>query len=153
MPIKIPHALPATETLIKENIFVMDENRAISQDIRPLKIAILNLMPTKIVTETQFLRLLSNNPLQIDVTFLATASYQSKNTPADHLSSFYKTFDEIKKEKFDGLIITGAPVESLPYEDVNYWDELCQIINWSKHSVYSTLYVCWAAYAGLYFYY
>ena len=153
MPIKIPHSLPATETLINENIFVMDESRAVTQDIRPLKIAILNLMPTKIVTETQFLRLLSNTPLQIDVCLLATASHQSKNTPTEHLTSFYKTFDELKNEKFDGLIITGAPIESLPYESVDYWDELCHIIDWSKHNVYSTMYVCWSAYAGLYYNY
>jgi homoserine O-succinyltransferase len=153
MPIKIPHELPATETLINENIFVMDEFRAITQDIRPLRIAILNLMPTKIITETQFMRLLSNTPLQIDVCLLTTASHQSKNTPAEHLASFYKTFEEVKKEKFDGLIITGAPVETLPFEKVDYWEELCSIIDWSKHNVYSTMYVCWGAYAGLYYNY
>lgn len=151
MPIKIPHSLPATEILINENIFVMDENRAMMQDIRPLKIAILNLMPTKIVTETQFLRLLSNSPIQIDVCLLTTASHQSKNTPQEHLASFYHTFDDIKKFKFDGLIITGAPVEALAFEEVDYWDELCEIIDWSKHNVYSTMYVCWGAYAGLYY--
>lgn len=151
MPIKIPQSLPATETLIKENIFVMDENRAVLQDIRPLKIAILNLMPTKIITETQFLRLLSNTPLQIDVCLLTTASHTSKNTPAEHLTSFYKTYDEIKNEKFDGLIITGAPVETLPFEEVDYWNELCSIIEWSKHNVFSTMYICWGAYAGLYY--
>lgn len=153
MPIKIPHELPATETLINENIFVMDEFRALKQDIRPLRIAILNLMPTKIVTETQFMRLLSNTPLQIDITLLKTASHQSKNTPEAHLSAFYKTFDEVKKEKFDGLIITGAPVETLPFEGVDYWEELCTIMAWCKHNVYSTMYVCWGAYAGLYFNY
>ncbi|HAN21829.1 MAG TPA: homoserine O-succinyltransferase [Clostridiales bacterium] len=151
MPIKIPHSLPAAETLIKENIFIMDEKRAMTQDIRPLQIVILNLMPTKITTETQFLRLLSNTPLQIDVCLLATASHQSKNTPTEHLTSFYQTFDDIKNEKFDGLIITGAPVETLPFEEVDYWDELIKIIEWSKHNVYSTMYVCWGAYAGLYY--
>lgn len=153
MPIKIPHSLPATEILINENIFVMDESRALTQDIRPLKIAILNLMPTKIVTETQFMRLLSNTPLQLDICLLAAASHHSKNTPAEHLASFYKTFAEVKNEKFDGLIITGAPVELLPFEAVDYWDELCSIIDWSKHNVYSTMYVCWGAYAGLYYNY
>ncbi len=153
MPIKIPQSLPATEILINENIFVMDESRAMTQDIRPLKIALLNLMPTKIITETQFLRLLSNTPLQLDITLLSTASHKPKNTPAEHLSSFYKTFEDVKKEKFDGLIITGAPVEYLPYESVDYWDELCGIIDWSKHNVYSTMYICWGAYAGLYYNY
>lgn len=127
----------------------MDESRAISQDIRPLKIAIMNLMPTKIVTETQFLRLLSNTPLQIDITLLNTASHRSKNTPEEHLSSFYKTFDEVKNEKFDGLIITGAPVELLEFSDVDYWPELCELVAWSHKNVYSTLYVCWGAFAGL----
>lgn len=150
MPIKIPMALPAAEALIKENIFVMDEARAIKQDIRPLKIAIMNLMPTKIVTETQFLRLLSNTPLQIDITLLNTASHVSKNTPEEHLSTFYKTFEEVRNEKFDGLIITGAPVESLAFSDVDYWDELCEVVDWAHKNVYSTLYVCWGAYAGLY---
>lgn len=149
MPIKIPMSLPAADSLIKENIFVMDESRAISQDIRPLKIAIMNLMPTKIVTETQFLRLLSNTPLQIDITLLNTASHRSKNTPEEHLSSFYKTFDEVKNEKFDGLIITGAPVELLEFSDVDYWPELCELVAWSHKNVYSTLYVCWGAFAGL----
>lgn len=149
MPIKIPMSLPAADSLIKENIFVMDESRAISQDIRPLKIAIMNLMPTKIVTETQFLRLLSNTPLQIDITLLNTASHRSKNTPEEHLSSFYKTFDEVKNEKFDGLIITGAPVELLEFSDVDYWGELCELVEWSHRNVYSTLYVCWGAFAGL----
>ncbi len=151
MPIKIPMSLPAAEKLIKENIFVMDESRAVKQDIRPLKIAILNLMPTKIVTETQFLRLLSNTPLQIDITLLATASHQAKNTPMEHLTAFYKTFYEVKDEKFDGMIITGAPVELLGFEDVDYWDELCRVLEWTKKNVYSTLYVCWGAYAGLYY--
>ena len=150
MPIKIPMALPAAEALIKENIFVMDEARAIRQDIRPLKIAIMNLMPTKIVTETQFLRLLSNTPLQLDITLLNTASHVSKNTSEEHLATFYKTFDEVKHEKFDGLIVTGAPVELLEFEDVDYWDELCEMVAWAKKNVYSTMYVCWGAYAGLY---
>ncbi len=150
MPIKIPMALPAAEALIKENIFVMDEARAIKQDIRPLKIAIMNLMPTKIVTETQFLRLLSNTPLQIDITLLNTASHVSKNTSEEHLTTFYKTFEEVKHEKFDGLIITGAPVESMEFTDVDYWDELCEVVEWSHRNVYSTMYVCWGAFAGLY---
>ena len=151
MPIKIPLSLPATETLINENIFVMDENRAVSQDIRPLKIAILNLMPTKIVTETQLLRLLSNTPLQIDVCLLTTASHAPKNTPAEHLASFYKTFDEVKNGRLDGLIVTGAPVETLSFENVDYWDELCGILDWSRHNVFSTMYICWGANAGLYY--
>ena len=151
MPVKIPFSLPAAEELIKENIFVMDEKRATMQDIRPLKIAILNLMPTKIVTETQFLRLLSNTPLQLDITLLGVQSHKSKNTPEEHLQAFYKSFDEVKGEKFDGLIITGAPVEFLEFEDIDYWAELKDIIKWSKKNVYSTLYVCWAAFAGLYY--
>lgn len=150
MPIKIPMSLPAAEALIKENIFVMDEARAIKQDIRPLKIAIMNLMPTKIVTETQFLRLLSNTPLQLDITLLNTASHRSKNTSEKHLETFYKTFEEIRDQRFDGLIITGAPVESLEFRDVDYWDELCGLVEWAQKNVYSTLYVCWGAYAGLY---
>lgn len=150
MPIKIPMSLPAADALISENIFVMDEQRAKTQDIRPLKIAILNLMPTKIVTETQFLRLLSNTPLQLDITLLMTESHNAKNTPKEHLTTFYKTFSEVKDTRFDGLIITGAPVELLGFEDVDYWDELCEIIEWSKKNVYSVLYVCWGAYAGLY---
>lgn len=151
MPIKIPQTLPATEILENENIFVMDEKRASTQDIRPLKIAILNLMPTKIVTETQLLRLLSNTPLQIDITLLTTATYTSKNTDKSHLDEFYKTFDEVKSVKFDGLIITGAPVEYLEFSRVSYWDELCGIIDWANKNVYSTLYVCWGAFAGLYY--
>lgn len=150
MPIKIPMALPAAEALIKENIFVMDEARASRQDIRPLKIAIMNLMPTKIVTETQFLRLLSNTPLQIDITLLNTASHVSKNTSEEHLTTFYKTFNEVKNEKFDGLIITGAPVEKIEFTDVDYWQELCDVVEWAHKNVYSTLYVCWGAFAGLY---
>ncbi|MBR4950360.1 MAG: homoserine O-succinyltransferase [Clostridia bacterium] len=150
MPIKIPMSLPAAEALIKENIFVMDEARASRQDIRPLKIAIMNLMPTKIVTETQFLRLLSNTPLQIDITLLNTASHVSKNTSEEHLTTFYKTFEEVKNERFDGLIITGAPVENLEFTDVDYWQELCDVVKWSHKNVYSTMYVCWGAFAGLY---
>lgn len=150
MPIKIPQTLPAAGILESENIFVMDVKRADTQDIRPLKIAILNLMPTKIVTETQLLRLLSNTPLQIDVTLLTTATYTSKNTDKSHLDAFYKTFDEVKSVKFDGLIITGAPVEYLEFDKVSYWQELCEIIDWANSNVFSTLYVCWGAFAGLY---
>lgn len=150
MPIKIPQTLPAAGILESENIFVMDVKRADTQDIRPLKIAILNLMPTKVVTETQLLRLLSNTPLQIDVTLLTTATYTSKNTDKSHLDAFYKTFDEVKSVKFDGLIITGAPVEYLEFDKVSYWQELCEIIDWANANVFSTLYVCWGAFAGLY---
>ena len=150
MPIKIPVSLPAASVLENENIFIMDEARATTQDIRPLKIGILNLMPTKIVTETQILRLLSNTPLQIDITLISAASHTSKNTSAEHLSSFYKTFDEVKDETFDGLLITGAPLEFLEFEQVDYWAELEDIIKWSHKNVYSTLYICWGALAGLY---
>lgn len=153
MPIKIPQFLPAAETLEKENIFVMDRLRAESQDIRPLRIAILNLMPTKIVTETQLLRLLSNTPLQIDITLLTTSTYASKNTPAEHLKAFYTTFDAIKDRKFDGFIITGAPLEFMDFEDVDYWDELCEIMEWTKHNVFSAMYICWGAFAGLHYKY
>lgn len=153
MPIKIPDNLPASEVLISENIFVMNEGRAFHQDIRPLRIAIVNLMPTKITTETQLLRLLGNNSLQVDIVFLHPETHQSKNTSEEHLRNFYKTFSEIKNEKFDGLIITGAPVEQLEFEEVNYWDELTLIMEWAKHHVYSTLYICWAAQAGLYYHY
>lgn len=153
MPIKIPQFLPAAETLERENIFIMDHLRAETQDIRPLRIAILNLMPTKIVTETQLLRLLSNTPLQIDITLLTTSTYASKNTPAEHLSAFYTTFDNIKDSKFDGFIITGAPLECLEFENVDYWDELCEIMEWTKHNVYSTMYICWGAFAGLHYKY
>ncbi len=153
MPVKIPDTLPAAKTLSDENIFVMSEHRAVSQDIRPLKIAILNLMPTKITTETQLLRLLGNTPLQIEITFLKTASYESQNTSKEHLSSFYKTFGDIKNENFDGLVITGAPVEKLEFEEVEYWDELKEIMEWGKHHVYSTLYICWASQAALYYHY
>ena len=141
------------DVLESENIFVMTQERAIHQDIRPLKIIILNLMPTKIETETQLLRLLGNSPLQITVDFLQTATHVSKNTPASHLNTFYKTFDEIKDEKYDGMILTGAPVELMPFEEVDYWDELCAIMDWSRTNVYSTMHICWSAQAGLYYHY
>jgi homoserine O-succinyltransferase len=153
MPIRIPDNLPAGEVLSNENIFVMYEDRAYHQDIRPLKIAIMNIMPTKETTETQLLRLLGNTPLQVDVTFLYPASHVSKNTSAEHLLTFYKTFEEVKDEMFDGLVITGAPVEQLPFEQVNYWGELEEIMDWSEKNVYSTLYICWGAQAGLYYHY
>ncbi len=153
MPIKIAEDLPARKTLENENIFVMPEGRAIKQDIRPLKILILNLMPTKITTETQLLRLLGNSPLQVDVELLQTVTYTSKNTPVQHLTSFYKTFDDIKKNTYDGMIVTGAPVELMNFEDVDYWQEFCDIIEWSKKNVYSTFYICWGAQAGLYYNY
>lgn len=153
MPIRIPDSLPAAGVLTGENIFVMTERRAESQDIRPLNIVMLNLMPTKIVTETQLLRLIGNTPLQVDVTFLHPATHESKNTPQEHLLKFYNTFDEIKDRKFDGLIITGAPVEQMPFEEVDYWDELTQIMEWSLHNVYSTFHICWGAQAGLYYHY
>jgi homoserine O-succinyltransferase/O-acetyltransferase len=150
MPIKIPDALPAMEILTKENIFVMGEDRALHQDIRPLKIAILNLMPTKISTETQLLRLLGNSSLQVEITLLRTETHQSKNTPEEHLTTFYQTFSQVKNQRFDGLVITGAPVEQMPFEEVDYWDELTALIDWSHHHVYSTFYICWGAQAGLY---
>ena len=153
MPIKIPDKLPATAQLRKENIFVMSEKKAMHQDIRPLKIVIVNLMPTKIATETQLLRLLSNSPLQIEIDFLQMDTHKSKNTPSEHLATFYTTFDEIKDSKYDGMIITGAPVENLEYEDVDYWGELTRIMDWSKTHVTSTLHICWAALAGLYYHY
>ena len=153
MPIEIQGGLPAAKILNEENIFVITKERASSQDIRPLRIVILNIMPTKIETETQLLRRLSNTPLQVHVEFLQTASHTARNTSASHLDTFYKTFDEIRDEKFDGMIITGAPVEQLPFEEVDYWDELCEIMKWSKHHVYSTLHICWGAQAGLYYHY
>ena len=153
MPIRIPDSLPATSILESENIFVMTEHRAIHQDIRPLNLLILNLMPTKIVTETQLLRKLSNTPLQIQVELLQTASYQSQHTDESHLDSFYTTFDKVKDRNFDGLIITGAPVENLEFDEVEYWDELCAIMEWSKTHVHSTLHICWGAQAGLYYHY
>ena len=153
MPIKIPNNLPAVKTLEGENIFVMTETRAITQDIRPLRILILNLMPKKIETETQFARLLGNSPLQVEMELIHTKSHQSKNVAEDHLLAFYKTFDEIKDRKFDGMIITGAPVEHLAFEEVEYWAELCEIMEWSKTHVHSTFHVCWGAQAGLYYHY
>lgn len=151
MPIKIDDRLPAREKLEQENIFVMTESRAASQDIRPLHIIILNLMPTKIETETQLLRLMSNTPLQVDVEFMHPASHKSKNTSQNHINKFYKTFDEVKNNKYDGMIITGAPVELLDFEEVDYWEELCQIFEWTKTNVYSTFHICWGAQAGLYY--
>ena len=151
MPIKINDSLPAREMLESENIFVMTESRAASQDIRPLHIIILNLMPTKIETETQLLRLMSNTPLQVDVEFMHPASHKSKNTSQNHINKFYKTFDEVKDNKYDGMIITGAPVELLNFEEVDYWDELCKIFEWTKTNVYSTFHICWGAQAGLYY--
>lgn len=153
MPIKIQGDLPAKEILEKENIFVMDENRAAHQDIRPIDIAILNLMPLKEDTELQLLRSLSNTPLQVDVTFLTVSSHESKNTSQSHLNKFYLTFEDIKYRTFDGLIITGAPVEQMPYEEVDYWDEVCKIMEWTKTNVTSTLHLCWGAQAGLYYHY
>lgn len=153
MPIKIPDDLPAKETLNNENIFVMTEQRAIHQDIRPLRIAILNLMPTKIVTETQLLRLIGNTPLQVEVELLHPRTHTSKNTPPEHLTKFYKYFDDVRNEKFDGLIITGAPVELMEFEEVTYWNELVDIMEWSKKNVYSTFHICWGAQAGLYYHY
>jgi homoserine O-succinyltransferase len=153
MPIKIPNNLPAVNILAKENIFVMNETRALSQDIRPLRFVIVNLMPTKIETETQLLRLLSNTPLQMEITLLKMNSYISKNISEEHMKNFYKTFDDIKNEKFDGLIITGAPVETLEFEKVDYWKELTEILKWSNKHVFSTLYICWGAQAGLYYHY
>ena len=153
MPIVIPKKLPAYETLKEENIFVMNKSRAFRQDIRPLKIVILNLMPNKIVTETQLLRLLGNTPLQIEITLLKTGTYASKNTSQDHLTSFYQTFEDIKNHTFDGLIITGAPVENLKFEDVDYWKELQDIMEFSKTNVTSTMHICWGSQAGLYHHY
>src|SRR6266511_132376 len=150
MPVKIPTTLPARLTLEQENIFVMDEERAIHQDIRPLRVAILNLMPTKIATETQLLRLLSNSALQVEVTLLHTATYDSKNTDADHLLHHYLTFNDIRNEKFDGLIVTGAPVEQMPFEEVDYWKELSQVFDWAETNVESIFHICWGAQAGLY---
>lgn len=153
MPIKIPNDLPAVKTLEAENIFVMTEKRAITQDIRPLKILLLNLMPKKIETETQLSRLLGNSPLQVDFEFIHTKSHISKNTSAEHLFTFYKTFDDVKHQTFDGMIITGAPVEQMPFEEVEYWGELCEIMEWSKTHVHSTFHICWGAQAGLYYHF
>ena len=153
MPIKIPNDLPATATLQSENIFVMTETRAVTQDIRPLEILILNLMPTKIDTETQFARLLGNTPLQVHLEFMHTKSHIAKHVSAEHLFTFYKTFDEIRNRRYDGMVITGAPVELMPFEQVEYWDELCDIMEWSKTNVHSTLHICWGAQAALYYHY
>ena len=153
MPIQIPNDLPAAETLKNENIFVMNQTRAETQHIRPLEIVLLNLMPTKIVTETQLSRVLGNTPLQVHLELMMISSHKSKNTPEEHLLSFYKTFDELKDRKFDGMVITGAPVENLPFEEVDYWDELVRIMQWSKTHVHSTFHICWAAQAGLYYHY
>jgi homoserine O-succinyltransferase len=153
MPIKIPDNLPATEILSHENIFVMGEKRAFTQDIRPLRIAILNLMPLKSITETQLLRLLSNTPLQLEIVLLHTDSHTSKNTSQEYLENFYNTFDDIKDQRFDGMIITGAPVEQLDFEEVSYWEELKQIMEWTRKNVFSTLHICVGAQAGLYYHY
>ena len=153
MPIKIPNDLPAVKTLNDENIFVMTEKRAITQDIRPLKILLLNLMPKKIETETQLSRLLGNSPLQVDLEFIHTKSHQSKNTSAEHLFTFYKTFEDVKDKTVDGMIITGAPVEKLEFEEVEYWNELCEIMEWSKTHVHSTFHICWGAQAALYYHF
>ena len=153
MPIKIPNQLPATSVLTSENIFVMTETRAITQDIRPLQILLLNLMPTKIETETQLARVLGNTPIQIELELIAPSGHVSKNTSQAHMLAFYKSFDEVKDRTFDGLVITGAPVEHLPFEEVDYWPELCEIMEYSKTNVYSTLHVCWGAQAGLYYHY
>ena len=153
MPLNIPLSLPAVDLLVEENIFVMDSERASSQEIRPLKIVILNLMPLKVATETDLIRLLSNSPLQIEIDFLHMESHTSKNTSIEHLHTFYNTFDEIRKNKYDGMIITGAPVELLDFEEVNYWNEITKIFDWSRNNVTSTLYICWAAQAGLYHHY
>ncbi len=153
MPIKIPNGLPAQRVLAQENIFVMDEIRAESQDIRPLKIGILNLMPTKIETETQLARLLGNTPLQVDIELVQMSTHKAKNTSQEHMLKFYKVFDEIKDMKFDGFIITGAPVEKMEFEDVDYWEELCEIMEWTKSNVYSTFHICWGAQAALYYHY
>lgn len=153
MPIRIPNDLPAVKTLEDENIFVMTETRAITQDIRPLKILLLNLMPKKIETETQLSRLLGNSPLQVELELIHTKSHQSKNTPQEHMLAFYKTFDDVRDRTFDGMIITGAPVEQMPFEEVEYWEELCEIMEWTKTHVHSTFHICWGAQAGLYYHF
>ena len=153
MPIRIPDALPATDLLAQENIFVMTEYRAMHQDIRPLRVVLLNLMPTKIATETQILRRLSNTPLQVEITLLRMASHDAKNVSEQHLDTFYRTFDELEHEHFDGMIITGAPVELLDFEDVDYWPELCRIMDWTSTHVHSTLHICWGAQAGIFYHY
>ena len=153
MPIKIPNLLPATQVLLNENIFVMTETRAMTQDIRPLKILMLNLMPQKITTETQIARLIGNTPLQVELELLQTATHKSTHTAAEHMLAFYKTFDEVRGNKYDGMIITGAPVEHMEFEEVDYWEELCEIMEWSKTHVTSTFHICWGAQAGLYYHY
>ena len=153
MPIKIPDGLPARQTLEGENIFVMSEMRAQTQDVRPLRIALLNLMPTKITTETQLSRLLGNTPLQVELELVQVSSHKSKNTAEEHMLAFYKTFDEIKDQYFDGMVITGAPVEQMPFEEVDYWQELCRIMEWTKTHVHSTFHICWGAQAGLYYHF
>lgn len=153
MPIKIPNTLPAAETLRSEHIFFMTETRAVTQDIRPLKIIMLNLMPTKIATETQFCRLLSNTPIQIEIELITTSTHETKNTSKEHMLAFYKTFDEVKNNKYDGMVITGAPVENLEFEEVEYWKEVCEIMEWTKTHVTSTIHVCWGAQAALYYHY
>ena len=153
MPIRIPNDLPAAAQLQQENIFVMPQDRAIQQDIRPLEIVLLNLMPTKIATETQLSRLLGNTPLQVNLELMHTSTHKSKNVSEEHLLSFYKSFDELKHRKFDGMVITGAPVEKMEFEEVDYWEELCQIMEWSKTNVHSTFHICWGAQAGLYYHY
>lgn len=153
MPIKIPNKLPAAKVLASENIFVMDEKRAQKQDIRPLRIGILNLMPTKIETETQLVRLLGNTPLQVEVELVQMSTHKSKNVSAEHMLAFYKTFDEIKDQKFDGFVITGAPVERMAFEEVDYWEELCTIMEWTKTNVHSTFHICWGAQAAMYYHY
>jgi len=153
MPIRIPNQLPARSVLEGENIFVMTQERASTQDIRPLRILILNLMPTKIATETQLLRRLSNTPLQIEIELMQTSSYRGRHTSSDHLDTFYTTFDQIREQRFDGMIITGAPVEDMPFEQVAYWDELCEILEWTKTHVYSVFHICWASQAALYYHY
>ena len=153
MPIMIPNGLPAAKTLADENIFVMNETRAVTQDIRPLQILVLNLMPTKIATETQLSRLLGNTPLQVELELIHTDSHESKNTSREHLLKFYQTFEDVRDRWFDGLIITGAPVEQMPFEQVEYWPELCRIMEWSRTHVHSTFHICWGAQAGLYYHY
>lgn len=153
MPLRLPDKLPAIELLKQENIFVMDTSRASTQDIRPLRIAILNLMPIKITTETDLIRLLSNTPLQVEVDFMKIKSHTSKNTPIEHMQAFYRDFDEMKKLKYDGLIVTGAPLEQMEYNEVKYWDELTEVFNWAHRNVTSTMFICWAAQAGLYHFY
>ena len=153
MPIRIPNDLPAAAALQQENIFVMPQNRAMKQDIRPLEIVLLNLMPTKITTETQLSRLLGNTPLQVNLELMHTTTHKAKNVSEEHMLSFYKSFDELKHRKFDGMVITGAPVEKMAFEDVDYWDELCRIMEWSKSHVHSTFHICWGAQAGLYYHY